>query len=140
MFQMPVVFAEFDTIRERVNSGLDRVCGEIERTDRYATKKVHTIKRLGRHGAEPHKIEEAKALLATGDGILKVAKTLGLRTSAVQKLKNEMVVKGRLSINCREETRDTAGRCRRCDPTAPSSRRRYAFQFERPDHRQRYPE
>jgi hypothetical protein len=44
--------------------GLDRVRGEIERTGRYATKSGHTIKRLGRPGAEPHKVEQAKALLA----------------------------------------------------------------------------
>jgi hypothetical protein len=30
-------------------------------------------------------------LLAAGNGILKVAKTVGLGTSTVQKLKNEMV-------------------------------------------------
>ena len=38
-----------------------------------------------------HKIEEAKVLLAAGNSILKVAKTVGLGTSTVQKLKNEMV-------------------------------------------------
>src|SRR5262249_14361330 len=59
MFQMLGVFAEFERemIREHVNS----------------TKNGHTIKRLGRPGAEPHKIEEAKVLLAAGNGILKVA-------------------------------------------------------------------
>jgi Helix-turn-helix domain of resolvase len=57
----------------------------------YATKNGHTIRRLGRPGAEPHKIEEALKLLAAGNGILKVAKTVGLGTSTVQKLKIEMV-------------------------------------------------
>jgi DNA invertase Pin-like site-specific DNA recombinase len=93
MFQMLGVFAEFERemIRERVNSGLDRVRGEIERTGRYATKSGHTIKRLGRSGAEPHKIEEARKLLAAGNGIRKVGKMVGLGTSTVQKLKNEML-------------------------------------------------
>jgi DNA invertase Pin-like site-specific DNA recombinase len=87
------VFAEFERemIRERVNSGLDRVRGEIERKGRYETKSGHTIRRLGRPGAEPHKIEQARALLAAGHGIRKVGKMVGLGTSTVQKLKNEMV-------------------------------------------------
>src|SRR5215468_3554095 len=81
MFQMLGVFAEFERemIRDRVNSGLDRARGEIERKGMYATKNGHTIKRLGRPGAEPHKIEQAKVLLAAG--ILKVARTVGLGTS-----------------------------------------------------------
>jgi DNA invertase Pin-like site-specific DNA recombinase len=54
MFQMLGVFAEFERemIRERVNSGLNRVRGEIERKGRYEIKSGHTIKRLGRPGAE----------------------------------------------------------------------------------------
>ena len=93
MFQMLGVFAEFERemIRERVNSGLDRVRGEIKRKGVYATKGGHTIKRLGRPGAEPHKIEEARKLLAAGIGIRKVGRMLGLGTSTVQKLKNDMV-------------------------------------------------
>ena len=75
-------------IRERVNSGLDRVRGEIERKGVYATKNGHT---LGRPGAEPHKLKEARKLLAAGIGILKVGRMVGLGTSTVQKLKNEMV-------------------------------------------------
>jgi DNA invertase Pin-like site-specific DNA recombinase len=44
------VFAEFEReiVRKRVNSGLDRVRGEIDRKGVYATKNGHTIKRLGR--------------------------------------------------------------------------------------------
>jgi DNA invertase Pin-like site-specific DNA recombinase len=47
MFQMLGVFAEFERemIRERVNSGLDRVRGEIDRKGRYETKNGHTIRR-----------------------------------------------------------------------------------------------
>jgi DNA invertase Pin-like site-specific DNA recombinase len=93
MFQMLGVFAEFERemIRERVNSDLNRVRGEIERKGRYQTKNGHTIKRLGQPGAEQHKIEEARKLLAAGIGIRKVGRMLGLGTSTVQKLKNEMV-------------------------------------------------
>ena len=89
IFQMPGVFAEFERemIRERVNSGLDRVRGEIERKGVYATKNGHT---LGRPGAEAHKIEQARVLLAAGNGIRKVAKLVGLGVGTVQKLKNEM--------------------------------------------------
>ena len=93
MFQMLGVFAEFERemIRERVNSGLDRERGEIERKGRYETKNDHTIKRLGRPDAEPHKIVEARKLLAAGHGIRRVGRPVGLGTSTVQKLKNEMV-------------------------------------------------
>jgi DNA invertase Pin-like site-specific DNA recombinase len=93
MFQMLGVFAEFERemIRERVNSGLDRVRGEIDRKGVYETKAGHTIKRLGRPGAEPHKLKQARKLLASGIGIRKVGRLLGLGTSTVQKLKNEMV-------------------------------------------------
>ena len=92
MFQMLGVFAEFERemIRERVNSGLDRVRGEIDRKGRYETKNGHTIRRLGRPGAEPHKIEEARKLLAAGIGIRKVGRLLGLGTSTVQRLKHEL--------------------------------------------------
>ena len=93
MFQMLGVFAEFERemIRERVNSGLDRVRGEIDRKGVYETKAGHTIKRLGRPGAEPHKLKQARKLLASGIGIRKFGRMVGLGTSTVQKLKNEMV-------------------------------------------------
>jgi DNA invertase Pin-like site-specific DNA recombinase len=92
MFQMLGIFAEFERemIRSRVHAGMARVKREIDRNGVYATKNGHTIRRLGRPGAEPHKLEEAKVLLAAGNGILKVAKTLGLGNRTVQKLKNEM--------------------------------------------------
>ena len=48
MFQMLGVFAEFERemIRERVNSGLDRVRGEIDRKGVYETKAGHTLSAL----------------------------------------------------------------------------------------------
>src|SRR5215471_18657689 len=57
IFQITGAFAEFERsmIRTRVNSGLDRVRGEIERKGRYETKNGHTIKRLGRPGAKSSK-------------------------------------------------------------------------------------
>ena len=46
--------------------------------------------RLGRPSAEQHKTEEARKLLAAGNGIRKIGKMVGLGTSTVQKLANEM--------------------------------------------------
>ena len=93
MFGMLSVFAEFERemIRERVSSGMARVRHQIEQKGSYATKKGTVIKRFGRPGAEPHKIEKAKKLLASGMGILNAAKQSGLGTSTVHKLKREMV-------------------------------------------------
>ena len=92
MFGMLAVFAEFERemIKERVSSGMARVRSEIERKGHYATKKGTIIKRFGRPGAEPHKIEKAKELLRSGMGILNAAKQSGLGTSTVHKLKREM--------------------------------------------------
>jgi DNA invertase Pin-like site-specific DNA recombinase len=92
MFQMLGIFSEFERemIRSRVQAGMARVKREIAKTGRYETKKGTVIKRFGRPGAEPHKLEEARKLLAAGIGIRKVAKMVGLGTSTVQKLKNEM--------------------------------------------------
>ena len=85
MFQMLGVLAEFERemIRERVNSGLDRVRGEIDRTGRYATRDGKTIKRLGRPGAEPHKLKEARKLLAAGHGSTATATAASGATSVV---------------------------------------------------------
>ena len=92
MFQMLGVFAEFERemIKERVNSGMNRVRNEFERKGRYTTKKGTVIKRFGRPGNEPHKAERARELLKAGHGILKVAKMTGLGTGTVHALKREM--------------------------------------------------
>lgn len=95
MFQMLGVFAEFERemIVERVNAGLDRVKDELERKGKYTVKKTGVIRtRLGRPGAEKEKIEAAKLHLTQGMGIVKTAKLVGLGTSTVHKLKNEMLV------------------------------------------------
>jgi DNA invertase Pin-like site-specific DNA recombinase len=74
MFQMLGIFSEFERemIRSRVNAGMARVKREIDKHGRYETEKGTVIKRFGRPGAEPHKLEQAKALLAAGNRIRKV--------------------------------------------------------------------
>jgi DNA invertase Pin-like site-specific DNA recombinase len=79
MFQMLGVFAEFERamITARINAGLARA---------KAQGKV-----LGRPSAmTPEKNRKARAMLGKGVGILKVAKTLGLGSGTVQKIKAEM--------------------------------------------------
>jgi hypothetical protein len=47
--------------------------------------------RFGRPGAEPDKLRKARAELAKGIGIVKVAKQVGLGIGTVAKLKDEML-------------------------------------------------
>jgi DNA invertase Pin-like site-specific DNA recombinase len=78
MFQMMGVFAEFERsmIRERVNAGLQRARAQG--------------KRLGRPRVAA-KVEAAvRASLGSGTGILKTARTLGLGTRTVQRIKEAM--------------------------------------------------
>lgn len=74
MFQMMGVFAEYERamIRERVNAGLARAKAEG--------------KRLGRPTVGAETEARIKALRAQGMGMLKVAKTLGVGVSAVQRV------------------------------------------------------
>ena len=74
MFQMLGVFAEFERgiIRERVNAGLARA-------RQNGTK-------LGRRRVKPSVEATIRELRAKGDGILKIAKTLGVGTSVVQRV------------------------------------------------------
>src|ERR1700723_3182200 len=74
MFQMLGVFAEFERgiIRERVNAGLARA-------RQNGTK-------LGRRRVKPSVEAAIRELRAKGDGILKIAKTLGVGTSVVQRV------------------------------------------------------
>src|ERR1700726_2179459 len=73
MFQMLGVFAEFERgiIRERVNAGLARA-------RQNGTK-------LGRRRVKPAIEARILELRAGGDGILKIARTLGVGTSVVQR-------------------------------------------------------
>ena len=80
MFQVSGAFAEFERsmTRARINAGLKRAVakGQI----------------LGRKPISEHdpRSRKARKLRAGGDGILKVAKLVGLGTSTVQKIKAEM--------------------------------------------------
>jgi DNA invertase Pin-like site-specific DNA recombinase len=79
MFQMCGVFAEFERamIVSRVNAGLARAKAQG--------------KTLGRpSGMTPEKASEARTLLLQGVGVLKVAKTLGVGTGTIQRMKGEM--------------------------------------------------
>ena len=74
MFGMLAVFAEFERamIQDRVNAGLAR------------TRAKGT--RLGRPTVGREVEEKVRALRATGMGIIKVAKTVGIGVSAVQRI------------------------------------------------------
>jgi DNA invertase Pin-like site-specific DNA recombinase len=74
MFQMLGVFAEFERgiIRERVNAGLARA-------------KANGTK-LGRRRVKPSVEARILELRASGDGILKIGKKLGIGTSVVQRV------------------------------------------------------
>jgi DNA invertase Pin-like site-specific DNA recombinase len=74
MFQMLGVFAEFERgiIRERVNAGLARARAK-------GTK-------LGRRRVEPAVKARILELKASGDGILKIGRKLGIGTSVVQRV------------------------------------------------------
>jgi len=74
LFGMLAVFAEFERamIRDRVNAGLARA------KDRGA--------RLGRPSVAPAVEAKVRELRATGMGIVKVASTLGIGVSAVQRI------------------------------------------------------
>ena len=93
LFQITGAFAEFERsmIRTRVNAGLKRAKDQIKQKGHFVTKHGEVRKRLGRPGADPDKLREARVELAKGVGINKVAKMVGLGVGTVQKLQNEMV-------------------------------------------------
>lgn len=78
MFGMLAVFGEFERemIVARVNAGLARA--------------VAQGKRLGRPPASAAKVRQARAQLAKGTGILKVARSLSMGTGTVAKIKQDM--------------------------------------------------
>jgi DNA invertase Pin-like site-specific DNA recombinase len=92
LFGMLAVFSEFERemIGARVNAGLARVKDELARKGTFTSKAGKVRTRLGRPGARPEQLEEARAHLAAGTGILKTAKLTGLGTGTVQRLKREM--------------------------------------------------
>ena len=93
LFQVTGAFAEFERamIRQRVKAGLDTVKDKIARDGKFVTKAGKIRRRLGRPGAEPQKLEVARAKLAEGVGIGKVARLTGLGTGTVHRLKRGMV-------------------------------------------------
>ena len=75
-------------IQERVKAGLKRA--KAEGTKAWTARK-------GSRGKKVIKLEaKARALLAQGTGILKVAKALGLGTGTVHRIKREMTAMGRV--------------------------------------------
>jgi DNA invertase Pin-like site-specific DNA recombinase len=78
LYQITGAFAEFERsmIRSRVNAGLARARAQG--------------KRLGRRPISGDVVERIRAHLATGAGILKTAKALGLGTGTVHRVKREL--------------------------------------------------
>jgi DNA invertase Pin-like site-specific DNA recombinase len=93
MFQITGAFAGFERsmIRTRVNAGLKRAKDEIKRKGHFVTKHGELKKRLGRPAADPEKLRKARAELAKGVGINRVAKMVGLRVGTVAKVKAGML-------------------------------------------------
>ena len=93
MFQITGAFAEFkrSVIRTRVNAGLKCAKHQIKRDGHFVARRGEVEKRLGRPGADPEKLRKARAELAKGIGIVKVAKTVGLGISTVARLKDKML-------------------------------------------------
>jgi DNA invertase Pin-like site-specific DNA recombinase len=77
-FHVTGAFAEFerDMIRSRVNAGLDRARAKGTR--------------LGRPPVAAKTEQAIKGRLASGEGMLKVAKAIGVGVSTVQRIKREM--------------------------------------------------
>jgi len=83
LYQITGAFAEFERamIRSRVNAGLARARAQG--------------KRLGRRPVSADVVERIRAELATGTGILKTAKALGIGTGTVHRVKRELALEGR---------------------------------------------
>jgi DNA invertase Pin-like site-specific DNA recombinase len=92
LFHMTGAFAEFERsmIRQRVRAGLKTIKATIAREGHFTSKAGKVRRRLGRPGATPERLEEAKRQLAAGVGINKVARAVGLGTGTVHRLKIAM--------------------------------------------------
>jgi hypothetical protein len=63
---------------------MGRARAELAKNGKFVARRSGIVRRsLGRPGAEPAKLEVAKRLLASGMGILKTARTVGLGTGTV---------------------------------------------------------
>jgi len=82
LFQVTGAFAEFERsmIKQRVRAGLRAIKATIARDGKFTSKAGKVRRRLGRPGATPEQLEEAKCQLAAGIGINRVAKATGLGT------------------------------------------------------------
>ena len=94
LFQITGAFAEFERtmIKQRVRAGMQTIQDVIARDGKFTSKKSGVVRRrLGRPGAEPERIAQARLELAKGTGIIKTARLTGLGNGTVEKLKREMV-------------------------------------------------
>jgi DNA invertase Pin-like site-specific DNA recombinase len=92
LFQVTGAFAEFERsmIRQRVRVGLNGIKARIAKDGKFETKAGIIRRRLGRPGADPEQLAEARRLLAEGKGIIWTAKQTKLGTGTVHNLKREM--------------------------------------------------
>jgi len=91
LFQITGAFAEFERsmIRQRIRAGLSVIKEKIVRDGKFVSRTGKVRRKLGRPGAEPDKIEQARRELAKGLGIVKVAREVGLGVGTVHRLKRE---------------------------------------------------
>jgi DNA invertase Pin-like site-specific DNA recombinase len=89
LFQITGAFAEFERsmIRQRVQVGLNSIKAKIAKDGKFETKAGIVRRRLGRPGAEPEQLAEARWLLSEGKGIIYTAKQTKLCTGTVHNLK-----------------------------------------------------
>jgi DNA invertase Pin-like site-specific DNA recombinase len=71
LFQITGAFAEFERsmIRQRVRAGLSVIKEKIVRDGKFVSKAGKVRRKLGRPGAEPDKIEQARRELAKGSAL-----------------------------------------------------------------------
>jgi DNA invertase Pin-like site-specific DNA recombinase len=94
LFSILGSLAEFEraTIQKRAEAGMKRVRTELVTKGSFVARKSGKVRtRFGRPDyVDKKKVEAARAKLATGAGILKVAKLVGLGTGTVHKIAREM--------------------------------------------------
>jgi DNA invertase Pin-like site-specific DNA recombinase len=98
LFQVTGAFAEFERtiIRDRIKVGMKRIKEKLEKEPdpekrKFVSRRSGKIRRsLGRPGPSDDKLNDARAMLATGAGIIKTAKDIGLGVGTVHKLKRAM--------------------------------------------------
>jgi DNA invertase Pin-like site-specific DNA recombinase len=92
LFHITGAFAEFERtmIQQRVHAGLARVKATLATNGRYVSRAGKVRTRLGRPGAKPEQVDEARAHLAAGKGIRWTAAATKLGVGTVHRLKREM--------------------------------------------------